>query len=72
MNSTGFIDSWSETPTQWGPLYPFAGYETEMLLACVLLCVAFLIWKFSDEQKRYQSEVSELHAARKSEKVDEP
>ena len=72
MNSTGLIHSWSETPNQWGPLYPFVGYENGMLLACVLLCVGFLIWKFLDEHKRYQSEVSELTAARKSEKVDEP
>jgi hypothetical protein len=66
MKSTGLIESWTDTPGDWGPLYPFVGHEMEMLLACAAVCLAFVIWKFRDEQRRYQSEVDGLLSARQA------
>jgi hypothetical protein len=38
----------------------------EMLLACAAICLAFVIWKFRDEQRRYRSEVEGLLSARQA------
>ena len=66
MKSTGLIESWTGNPGDWGPLYPFVGYELAMMLICAAVCVAFLIWKFRDEQQRYQMEVNELRCVGQS------
>ena len=62
---TGRIETWGGTPGDWGPLYPFVGYETLMLGATLLVCIGFIVWKFNLEKNTYDREVRELRELRK-------
>ncbi|MEE3372132.1 MAG: hypothetical protein VX346_22550 [Planctomycetota bacterium] len=56
---TSNIDSWS-SPTDLGPLYPLAGYEFVMFIACAAALLGFLAWKFRSEHTHYRQMVAEL------------
>jgi len=58
MNPT--IKDWNVNPTDVGPLYPFVGWEMPMLIACVLSCGAFMVWKFAMENKLYAAKAIHL------------
>jgi hypothetical protein len=58
MNPT--IETWQRNPLDVGPLYPLAGWEVPMFFACVIFCVAFMIWKFAVENAQYASKVKRL------------
>ena len=69
MNSTGPIDSWNVDPTTVGPLYPFAGWEIAMVIACAAFCVAFMVWKFKTENAKYAAKAEQLRTAGALEKA---
>ena len=58
MNPT--IETWNVNPTDVGPIYPFVGWEREMLVACAAFCLAFMVWKFRTESDRYAARAREL------------
>ena len=43
---TPTVESWHNTPTELGPLYPLVGYEFVMFIACAAALLGFLVWKF--------------------------
>ena len=57
------IENWTEQPAEIGPLYPFVGTELLMGVACALVCVGFLVWKFRTERTHYADLVRRLNAA---------
>ena len=63
MNSTGPIKSWNVHPIDVGPIYPFVGWETLMLTACVAFCLFFIVWKFLMENAQYAAKVRQLREA---------
>ena len=58
MNPT--IESWQTNPFQVGPIYPLVGWEFSMFAACVVFCVAFMIWKFATENAKYAAKAERL------------
>ena len=62
MTSTGPIENWNVNPTEVGPLYPFAGWESLMFAVCVAFCVLFMVWKFRTESADYDAKVKQLQA----------
>ena len=60
MSSTGPIETWNNNPTDVGPIYPFAGWETWMFAACVAFCIVFFIWKFRTESAKYAKAAQHL------------
>ena len=60
MPPTGMIESWSQSPLEIGPIYPFVGFEGMMVAACVLFGIAFTIWKFRSESTHYVDSVRQL------------
>lgn len=48
------IETWDVNPSQVGPLYPLAGWEGLMFVACLVFCIAFMVWKFAMESSRYR------------------
>lgn len=57
---TGLVESWRDSPSEWGPLYPFVGWEGWMFAASVLFCIGFFAWKFKLEREVYRREVEQL------------
>ena len=55
MNSTGPIDTWNINPIDVGPIYPFAGWEVLMFVACLAFCIYFMVWKFRMENARWST-----------------
>ncbi|MDA1049435.1 MAG: hypothetical protein O3C40_03010 [Planctomycetota bacterium] len=58
MNPT--IETWQTNPMEVGPIYPLAGWEVPMFLACLVFCVAFMIWKFALETSQYTAKAAQL------------
>jgi hypothetical protein len=54
------IDSWDTNPVDVGPIYPGVGWEWAMFAACLVFCVAFMVWKFRTENANYAARVREL------------
>ena len=72
------IETWNLNPSDVGPLYPLAGWEERMFVACALFCIAFLVWKFATESTQYAAKAErlgrpgELSSALKGERKTEP
>lgn len=60
MNKTGNVESWVDRPLEIGPIYPFVGWEIWMYLACVLFCIALMVWKIQNENALYAGKVRRL------------
>jgi hypothetical protein len=60
MGSTGPIQSWQINPAEVGPIYPFAGWEILMLVACLAFGVMFMVWKFNSESANYAQKSRQL------------
>ena len=69
MNGTGLVESWETEPLEIGPMYPFVGWEVAMYVACVAFCLAFTIWKFVSEHRKYMSKARELRESDELEKI---
>ncbi len=68
MRPTGLVESWRGSPADWGPVYPFVGYEGVLLAICATVFIGFLVWKFRNERARYDREVRILRSSRGSRK----
>ncbi len=48
------MDSWLERLHEIGPIYPFAGAEATLLLACLALWIGWMTWQFRSEKREHQ------------------
>ncbi len=60
ISSTRPMVTWQGNPLELGPLYPFQGAEMLMLGACVIICVAFLVWKVVSENTKYKQQAKKI------------
>ena len=64
MSPTGLVESWRDSPPDWGPVYPFVGYEGVLMTLCAAVFFGFMLWKFLNERTRYDKEVRDLRSSR--------
>ena len=60
---TGLIDTWVGNPADVGRMYPFAGYEVPLFVACLVLWIAYTVWQIRHERANYQDELDQLAEA---------
>jgi len=58
--STGNVENWDGNVMDIGPIYPFVGWETFMVVLCVIFWVGWHIWQIKMENKRLDDEARQL------------
>lgn len=54
------VTSWAVNPQNTGPVYPFVGWETGMIIAGATFFLGFMFWKFRTEKAKYATQASDL------------
>jgi hypothetical protein len=58
--STGNIENWTGDMLAIGPLYPFVGIETLLVIVCFVLWIVWHIWQSRMESSNYNDDMETL------------
>ena len=71
INILAKVESWTGSPLELGPLYPFLGWEVPLFFVSLALWIGWIVWQIRTENAAYQRRVRELDSARLSEILKE-
>lgn len=54
--TTGSFENWAGTIADIGPIYPFVGTETILVIIGVVYWVVWHVWQLKDENKQLRDE----------------